>query len=418
MAEEMVRLEHTAKFLQQFYGLDVTVLRSRTEITAFYNRCSFTPADTESSEAFCSTVANADRDAILHVSTDFRLHGLLFTLRGTPVAVGPFRPLILTLQEADKLLIDISLVLKDLTLRAIEPKEFLKWFEKFPYLTEQDAVSLVQALLRSVSAGAGDRPVQEIQPKSVLQEAEAIQALGLKEIMQHKEQWRTYEKQFQEDIQAGNLHGALKSFRKMETEAAFGKRIGSTLYGAKTRSTAVSSVGRLAAIAGGLSVDEADQIAEQTAEDLRTAQTADQILLITEDGIREYCKGVHRMRGGGHSVLVDSVVYALEHQYATRIDLAALAKDLDVSKAYLAKQFQEEMGSSPTRYLMAVRMRKAAELLEKEDLSPLLAARAVGMTSTTLFSKEFEKEYHQTPMEYRDAHRQRTGRGRPEETET
>ncbi len=408
MAEEMIRLEHTAKFIQQYYGIAVTVLRSRTEIASFHNRCSFIPDTREASEAFCTMVAEADRDAILHVSTDYRMHALLFFLRGTPVAVGPFRPLILTLQEADKLLIDISLALKDLTLRAIEPKKFLKWFEKYPYLPEDAALGMVQSLLRAVSSQAEDRPVLDIQPKSIIQETETIQALGIKEIMQHKEQRRTYEKQFQDDIQAGNLHGALKSFRKMEGEAAYGKQIGSTLYEARSRSTAVGSIGRLAAIAGGLPMDEADQIAEQAYDGVRTAQTADQLLLITENGIREYCQGVHRMRGGGHSVLVDSVVYALEHQYATRVDLGALAQDLDVSKAYLNKQFQEEMGSSPTRYLMAVRMRKAAELLEQEDLTPLLAARAVGMTSTTLFSKEFEKEYHQTPTEYRDAHRQRS----------
>ena len=56
---------------------------------------------------------------------------------------------------------------------------------------------------------------------------------------------------------------------------------------------------------------------------------------------------------------------------------------------------------SPVEYIRETRIKKAAQLLEKDDLTIMEITYRVGMSDSRYFSKCFKNTYGVTPTEYR-----------------
>ena len=76
---------------------------------------------------------------------------------------------------------------------------------------------------------------------------------------------------------------------------------------------------------------------------------------------------------------------------------------------YLSSVFRRETGETVNNYLVALRMRKARELLASTNMKVAEVAQAVGIRNTRYFSACFKKEVGQSPNDYREAHRTRPG---------
>ena len=71
-----------------------------------------------------------------------------------------------------------------------------------------------------------------------------------------------------------------------------------------------------------------------------------------------------------------------------------------ISQPALYRLFMEKIGISPKHYLLGYRMKKAKELLEKNN-SVSKAAESVGYSNVYHFSKQFKAFFHATPSEFR-----------------
>ena len=80
---------------------------------------------------------------------------------------------------------------------------------------------------------------------------------------------------------------------------------------------------------------------------------------------------------------------------------AALAKELSVSRATLARRFPAVVGQTPGVYLTRLRMDLAALRLRDTDDDLETIAAAVGYTSVYAFSRAFSKARSQPPGRYR-----------------
>jgi AraC-like DNA-binding protein len=88
----------------------------------------------------------------------------------------------------------------------------------------------------------------------------------------------------------------------------------------------------------------------------------------------------------------------------------ALAREVAVSRATLARRFPQLVGETPAAYLTRWRMDLAARRLRDTD-DPLEAvAQAVGYTSVYAFSRAFSRARAQPPGRYRSASRAARGR--------
>jgi AraC-like DNA-binding protein len=91
----------------------------------------------------------------------------------------------------------------------------------------------------------------------------------------------------------------------------------------------------------------------------------------------------------------------MDREYASQIDLAALARVALMSAGHFSRQFRATYGETPYSYLMTRRIERAKALLRRGDLSVTEVCMAVGCTSLGSFSARFTEVVGETPTAYR-----------------
>jgi transcriptional regulator GlxA family with amidase domain len=94
----------------------------------------------------------------------------------------------------------------------------------------------------------------------------------------------------------------------------------------------------------------------------------------------------------------------INEQYTqSRLKLRDIAKQLNISVWHLSRLFKKEIGYGVIRYLRAVRMGKAQELLQDTTLSIKEIAAAVGYNHVSDFDRHFKASSGMRPGEFREA---------------
>lgn len=101
------------------------------------------------------------------------------------------------------------------------------------------------------------------------------------------------------------------------------------------------------------------------------------------------------------SYYVKQAVTYIKYHYMDPVKIDGLASYIGITRSYLTTCFQKEIHMSPKEYLMDVRMRKAAELLENSSLSIGEIAASVGYPDQLGFSKRFKEKFGMSPKHYR-----------------
>jgi AraC-like DNA-binding protein len=102
----------------------------------------------------------------------------------------------------------------------------------------------------------------------------------------------------------------------------------------------------------------------------------------------------------GHPRLAPAVA-ALFNEPARAWSLPELAQLCNMSRATLARQFQEKLGRSPGDLLTDIRMTLAANELKRSSLSTAAVAEAVGYQSEAAFQRAFKSHMGVTPAQWR-----------------
>ncbi len=93
--------------------------------------------------------------------------------------------------------------------------------------------------------------------------------------------------------------------------------------------------------------------------------------------------------------------HRLEAQFLAPVTLADLAQTTGLSRTYLCTQFRRHFGIAPIAYVLQLRMRYAAELLEDANCNVTEAARECGYNDIYYFSRLFKKVMGASPRAYR-----------------
>ena len=91
----------------------------------------------------------------------------------------------------------------------------------------------------------------------------------------------------------------------------------------------------------------------------------------------------------------------MDREYASPLDVAALARTALMSPAHFSRKFRATYGETPYAYLMTRRIERAKALLRRGDLSVTEVCMAVGCTSLGSFSAHFTQLVGETPTAYR-----------------
>jgi AraC-like DNA-binding protein len=99
---------------------------------------------------------------------------------------------------------------------------------------------------------------------------------------------------------------------------------------------------------------------------------------------------------------VDSAIQHLESNYREPVSIRSLADQTHRSISSLLRDFKFATGQTPIQYLLALRLRKAADiLLERPDLNVTDAALAVGFNDSNYFSRQFKKHFKVSPKAFK-----------------
>lgn len=92
----------------------------------------------------------------------------------------------------------------------------------------------------------------------------------------------------------------------------------------------------------------------------------------------------------------------INSNYMHSITVQEIADYVNLSRSYLYKMFIKNLGISPQRYLINLRMYKATLLLKSTKLPIGEVASSVGYSDSLLFSKTFSKHFSMSPLNYRN----------------
>lgn len=97
-----------------------------------------------------------------------------------------------------------------------------------------------------------------------------------------------------------------------------------------------------------------------------------------------------------------AVIEYLQHHYNEEVNLNQIASALHYSPSYLTKIFVQQYDTTPSKYMISLRMQKAQQLLaHNPELSVRQIGETVGYPEQGYFSRIFKKYVGVSPLEYR-----------------
>ena len=106
-------------------------------------------------------------------------------------------------------------------------------------------------------------------------------------------------------------------------------------------------------------------------------------------------------KGGASKEKVEGIRLFLENNYMHHVTLDDLAQKFFMERTYLVHVFNRMMGISPIKFLTAIRIRKAKELLRFTDNKLADIAYKIGFSSEQYLSRVFKDVEGISPREYR-----------------
>ncbi|WP_347972209.1 GlxA family transcriptional regulator [Foliimonas ilicis] len=108
-----------------------------------------------------------------------------------------------------------------------------------------------------------------------------------------------------------------------------------------------------------------------------------------------------RARLGVQNSKVLTIIELMEGNLAEPLSLIEIADHVDLSRRQIERLFRTEMGRSPARYYLEIRLDRARHLLLQSSLPVVEVAVACGFVSASHFSKCYRELYSRSPQQER-----------------
>ncbi|MGA1802735.1 GlxA family transcriptional regulator [Rhizobium sp. HT1-10] len=108
-----------------------------------------------------------------------------------------------------------------------------------------------------------------------------------------------------------------------------------------------------------------------------------------------------RARLGVQNAKVLEIIEVMESHLAEPLSLLDIADDAGLSRRQIERLFRQEMGRSPARYYLEIRLDRARHLLVQSSMPVVEVAVACGFVSASHFSKCYRELYNRSPQQER-----------------
>ena len=103
---------------------------------------------------------------------------------------------------------------------------------------------------------------------------------------------------------------------------------------------------------------------------------------------------------------IKKALNCMNSEYVNGITVQQVADRLNLDRSYFYSIFKAQMGVSPQKYLINLRLERAAELLTVYGESPSTAGISVGYPDLYHFSKIFKQHFGVSPRKYQQDYQQ------------
>ncbi len=96
------------------------------------------------------------------------------------------------------------------------------------------------------------------------------------------------------------------------------------------------------------------------------------------------------------------IIAIMETSFKELDSIADIADKFDISPSHMTREFTNEVGITPIKYLTKVRIQNAKKLLQDTNKTVSQIAEECGYDQTNYFCKMFKNTVGQTPLQYRN----------------
>lgn len=100
-------------------------------------------------------------------------------------------------------------------------------------------------------------------------------------------------------------------------------------------------------------------------------------------------------------VSVRAALELMENHLASPLSIPQIARLAGISDRHMHRRFQDEVGKTPKRVYLDLRLRKSEELLRKTRLPLTEIALTCGFANAAHFASAFKKHYGLSPSAFR-----------------
>jgi len=137
------------------------------------------------------------------------------------------------------------------------------------------------------------------------------------------------------------------------------------------------------------------------ARELESCETGEQVWRAVEPRIERMAAGLLHDSSNPTDHLIDRALALVERNYARQITDAAVAQQLGLSTSHFRHLFRMATGQPFHKYLVAVRLEKAKQMLVEEQSPIGSVAKSVGFLGISHFTRAFVQRFSITPSQAR-----------------
>lgn len=165
---------------------------------------------------------------------------------------------------------------------------------------------------------------------------------------------------------------------------------------------AVTKAGTLAAIPGGMDVEEVYLLIDLYVQECENKCSIDDIRKMYVPMYMDFTTRIHNVKRPRNISypLFQCMTYIHNHTHEN-IRVADVAQQTNKSISYISRIFREELGSTVNEYIISCKLDEAKSLLKFTELSLAEISNYLCFSSQSYFQNVFKKRYNITPMQYR-----------------
>ena len=211
---------------------------------------------------------------------------------------------------------------------------------------------------------------------------------------------------FEDELHQAMLRGEKSSALKMINEVLAHIHVYSNfdIRATKARLLELLVILSRATIEAGADPAETFRLSEDFISQIEQYTDADQLALWISDIVRRFVLQAFDLAQVKQSDVVFKTTNYIKKNYAEKLSLDSLAKEVFLSKSYLSSIFKKETGMSLTAYITKVRVEKSKKLLIEDSASLANISSQCGFKDQSYFTKVFKKETGVSPKLFRNTY--------------